>query len=164
MMDRTRGMSLSSEEREDLRKDELEKRAKGFRLKLLDNPGDAEQILASISGEPEQDRAFLQTSLWNEMVNGLAPGKDFLTHLEVMGKLPQGTAKASLLKELRSAMDSAKKDWSQDIKKVIAREKKKLASLGISGSAVVPKISKSGLDQDYTALIGRFKGRLLAGL
>ena len=44
MMERTRGMSLSEEEKESLRKEELGKRAKGFRIKLLDAASEADDI------------------------------------------------------------------------------------------------------------------------
>ena len=79
-----------------------------------------------------------------------------------MEMLPAGKAKAPTLHELRTSFKSRLKARGEDRKKVLAREKKKLAAAGISGSAVVPKISKGlGAEQGFEEELGRFKRELL---
>ena len=56
IMDKTRGMSLSQEEKESLHTEELRKRANGFKIRLLDDPSRADEILATLDNEPESDR------------------------------------------------------------------------------------------------------------
>jgi len=140
MMERTRGMSLSEEEKESLRKEELGKRAKGFRIKLLDAASEADDILAPLGNEPEADRKLLFSYLWNEMADGIPADHHAQKHLDIMEKLPQATAKGELLNRFRELDKRFSKDQKKDKHKILAHEKKKLAALGISGTAVVPKM------------------------
>lgn len=141
MMERTRGMSLSSEEKEDLKREELEKRAKGFRLRFVDGTIEADEILSTIDEEPNEDGKRLQSLLWKELVESLPLDQTMLKFLDLMEKLPQGEAKARIIKDCRSSMKDLGKIKAKDRKKLAALERKKLASFGISGTAVIPKLS-----------------------
>lgn len=162
IMERTRGMALSADEKEAVRREEMEKKAKGFRLKLLEDPVGADQILVLVEEEPEENRDLLRSMIWETMVEGLIEDENRFKYLEVMEKLPQAREKHAALKEVRSALQEAMKDRNKDRKKMLTREKKKLASFGISGSAVVPKISKKGgSDSELRATAESFKEKLL---
>jgi hypothetical protein len=162
IMERTRGMTLSSEERHRLRREELRKMAKGFRLKLLGNPTDAEQILSALDSESPEEREVLEFLLWQEMVQDLPADKEILNHLDAMRHLPQAAKKSHLLAELRTEFKAGQKGAAEDRKKTVAREKKKLAALGISGSAVIPKISKeSEAGSDAVSLVATYQKQLL---
>jgi hypothetical protein len=165
IMERTRGMSLSSEEKEIYRKEELEKKAKGFRLKLLEDATRADQLLASIEAEPEENRNLLRSMIWKSMVEGLMDDENPIKYLDLLEKLPQAREKRSVLKEARAALNAAMKDKSKDRKKVLIREKKKLASFGISGSAVVPKMPKrTGSGSEFGETVERFRKKLLENI
>ncbi|MEJ2716778.1 MAG: hypothetical protein P8182_06500 [Deltaproteobacteria bacterium] len=161
MMERTTGMVLSPEEKEKLRLEDLRKKAKGFTLKLLERPTEADEIIAGLGEEPEQDRALLESLVWEEMIDALPADESALKHVELMQKLPQAETAAPLFGEVRALLKSGLKDRSKDRKKILTREKKKLASLGISGTAVVPKIpDESAADSDLAAAVEKLKSDL----
>jgi len=164
MMERTRGMTLSSRERDDLRREEFVRRAKGLRLKLAVDGANIDDVLAPSDTESPEDRDFLREVLWEVMIEMLPTnGEEFLRSLTVMEQLPQAKTKGSLLREMRVCFKNALKRQSEDRKRVVAREKKKLAAHGISGSAAVPKIpSGSVWDDQFHADMARLKRALLS--
>ncbi|MGB6063562.1 MAG: hypothetical protein WBG50_02070 [Desulfomonilaceae bacterium] len=163
IMDKTRGMSLSHEEKESLRAEELRKRANGFRIRLLDDPSRADEILSGLNNESENDRQLLHSLLWNAMVEAMPADEAVLQYLHVMEMLPAGTVKNEILHELRSSFKSWLKTRGTDRQKALTREKKKLAAAGISGNAVVPKIPKgSGVEHGFEQELERFKRQLLS--
>jgi len=162
-MERTRGLTLTTAERANLRKEEFGKRAKGFRLRLLEDPSRADEVLAVLKDETPEDRNLLETLIWGEMVENLPAGHDILKHIEVMKVLPQSHGKGRALGELKSLFKEGMKSEAEDRKKVITREKKKLAALGISGTAVIPKIPKEiEPDPEVLSAMGKCKKELLA--
>jgi hypothetical protein len=155
-------MSLSQEEKASLHTEELRKRANGFKIRLLDDPARADEILATLDNERESDRQLLHSLIWNTMVETLPSDDGLLSYIPIMEKLPAGRAKAATLHELRASFKSWLKTRGDDRKKVIARERKKLASAGISGSAVVPKIPKGpGAEQGFEHELERLRRELL---
>jgi len=162
MMERTRGMTLSEQEQRTLHREELQKRAKGFRMKLLADLANAEQILSALNDEPLEDRTLLEVLIWEELVRGLPVDKEILHHLDAMAFLPQAAKQGQPLADLRAAFKTGLKDAAEDRKKIVAREKKKLAAFGISGSAVIPRIPKeSEAAADAQQLVEKYRGRLL---
>jgi hypothetical protein len=162
MMERTRGMALSSDERERLRKEDLRKRAKGFKIKLLQNPSAIEDVLSPLDENTPEDRKLLQDFIWQEMVESLPLDREILQHLDLMEKLPQSKPKGAILREIRSRYKTLLKDQAEERHKILAREKKKLAAFGISGSAVVPKIPlQSPLHADFLSDVEGLKQDLL---
>jgi hypothetical protein len=163
IMDRTRGMALSQEEKESLHLEELGKRANGFKIRLLDDPSRADEILAVLDNEPEGDRLLLHELLWNTMVETLPADEEILKYVQIMEMLPSGKVKAAPLHELRASFKSWLKTRGEDRRKFVAREKKKLAAAGISGSAVVLKIpAGSGEEHGFDQELEKFKKELMS--
>jgi hypothetical protein len=163
MMERTSGMTLSSEERESLRKEDLRKRARGFKIKLLESPSAVEEMSSALEDYPPEDRDLLQDLVWEEMVESLPVDREILHHIELMEKLRQGKSKGPTLREIRSRFKTLIKDQADERHKILARERKKLAALGISGSAVVPKIpAQTSLQADFSSDLESLKRELLA--
>ena len=162
IMERTAGMTLSEEERERLRREGFQKRAKGFRLRLLSEPEAASEILSALDSETRPDREALEAYIWREFVEGLTVDKEFLKQIDLMQHLTLAQAKHDLLTRLRSAFKAAVKTSAMDRKKLIARELKRLAAAGISGSAVVPKLPReTAPDPQFLALLAESKRELL---
>ena len=160
VMERTRGMSLSGEEKDALRNEKLQKRARGYRLKLVDDPSSVDDALSEIELDP--DRKLLESCLWKEMVEALPEDADILRHLSLMGRLPGAESKVEIIKELKDLVKSSSKGESSDRKKQLNRERKRLASAGITGTAVVPKLPKSRqLDDRLISKMSEFKKKLL---
>jgi len=162
MMERTQGMTLTAEEQENLRRERLGKMAKGYRIKLLEVPEGAEQILEAINGESPEDRELLRELIWVEMVENLPSDADILNYLELMENPPQAESKHAVISELRGTFKAGLKHQVPDRKKIVLREKKKLAAAGISGSAVVPKIPKNPEpDPEFLSVLQRRRRELL---
>ncbi len=161
MMERTKGMTLSAGEKDEVRREELAKKARGFRVRLLEAPSQADETVASIQNEPEADRSLLESLIWQEMIDTLPADHSALKHLEIIMKLPRAQDRGPLLEETRSAIRSLAKTRSQDRKKQLVRERKRLASLGISGTAVVPKLPKEApIDPESAARLEKLKDHL----
>ena len=161
MMERTTGMVLSPEEKEKLRLEDLRKKAKGFALKLMERPIEADEIVGELGNEAQEDRALLEAMVWEEMIDALPADESAVKHVELMHKLPGSETRAALLGEVRTLLKSGLKDRTKDRKKILTREKKKLASLGISGTAVVPKIpDEASADSDLATALEKLKAEL----
>jgi len=155
-------MTLSSDEKERLRREDLLKRAKGFKIKLLHNPSATEEVLSPLDEYVPEDQRLLQDLIWQEMVESLPLDREILQHIDLMEKLPQSRPKGPILREIRSRFKTLLKDQAEERHKTLAREKKKLAAFGISGSAVVPKIpSQSSLHTDFSSDLESLKRDLL---
>jgi hypothetical protein len=140
MMERTAGMSLSSKEKEEYRQEEFRKRARGLKIRLLEDPSQVDVILSSLGSESDEDRGLLEQLLWEEFVDSISVDQSALKALDVMAELPAGQAHRDQLDSLRDQLKTVLKTRTKDRKTVLARERKKLASFGISGTAVIPKI------------------------
>jgi hypothetical protein len=163
MMERTSGMTLSDNEKDELHREELKKKARGYRVKLLDSPSEVDQTIASLDGEA--DKSLLEALVWEELVDTLPNDHTANRHVGIMEKLPQATSKADVLDAIRTLMKSSSKVVAQDRKKVLTREKKKLASFGISGTAVLPKTPKDGqLTSEIVSKLDTLKKDLLKGI
>jgi hypothetical protein len=161
IMERTRGMALSEEERESIRREDLKKRAAGLRLKLTQEPQLADEILSSLAQESGADRRLLESYLWELMIDAIPKDGKVFKYLDLMEKLPGAEERLPALRRLREALKDLTKHQVVDKKKIVTREKKKLAALGISGSAVVPKIPKEGVaSEDFLPIIEQFKREL----
>ena len=152
---------MSPEERETVHREEMLKKAKGYKLKLVDNPATVEDTLSSLNQEKPEDKRLIQLFLWKILVEELPANEDILKYLDIMEAIEPG--KSSILKEIRTEFKSGVKDRISDKKKILQKEKKRLATLGISGTAVIAKIPKDAGDEySFTAVLEKFKTDLLS--
>ena len=157
------GRRQTFEEQERLKREEMGKRAKGYRMKLLEFPEGSEEILEPVMQEPVEDRKLLWQLIWKEMVENLPEDGGILKYLELMERLPRAASKQSVMSELRGAFKTRLKHQVPDRKKMVQREKKKLAAIGISGSAVMPKIPQNPPpDPEFIVTLERCKKELLS--
>jgi len=155
-------MSLSEEEKEALRKEDFRKKARGLRLRLMENPAGSEEILPALDPDNTADRDLLESMLWEELLREMPSDKHIFQHLDLLEKLPPADKFRPLLKEAREAFKNASKTRGKDKKKILLREKKKLESWGISGSAVVPKLREdSETGSELTRVIEEYRERML---
>jgi hypothetical protein len=163
MMERTRGMSLTKEEKDKLHREDLEKRAKGYCLRLLSEESAGTGIIESLSEIPAGDRDFLLKKMWDNLVKEMPAGQETLKYLEVLEMLPQASTLGSVLHDFRSALNAALKNTGKDLKSVINQERKKLAAHGISGTAVIPKVSReTELERSVSGIVDEYRSRLEA--
>ncbi len=165
IMERTKGMTMSPQEKEQLRQEELAKRARGLQVKLLDNPDNTKEILTPLESMGEEERAGLERLLWKGLVHDLPPDREALKYVAILRRLTPAQTKQRVLDKIESDLKSIAKAHGSDEKKALARERKRLASFGISGSAVIPKISGQSLaGPESQRLAEDLKKRLLDGV
>ncbi len=161
MMERTSGMRLSEEERQRIKREELEKKARGYALKLIDPNGPNQSALSSLDQESPEERSVLETLVWKNIVQGISSEDDIKVFFERFDDWSLFRSKRNKIEELRIKFKDQGKNRNKDKKSLLDREKRKLADAGISGSAVVPKLSKNMESSAMVELIEEFKKILL---
>ena len=161
MMERTSGMGLSSSEKDQIRKESLEKKAKGYALKLHDYPDSTKKLVEDLMSEPSGDLEELRKLVWNNLVLKIDNNPNLTTFLDLIEKLPFAPSRKDVLDKFRASLKGAQKDKSKDRKSLLERERKKLADSGISGAAVVPVISRDSENKRINELINSLKANLI---
>lgn len=161
MMERTRGMGLSNSEKDQIRKESLEKKAKGYALKIHDYPDSTNKLVQDLMSEPSEDLEELRKLVWNNLVSQIDNNQNLTTFLDQIEKLPFAPSRKDVLDNFRASLKSAQKDKSKDRKSLLERERKKLADSGISGTAVVPIITKDSENRGINELIDNLKSKLI---
>ncbi len=159
MMERTKGMSLSEEEKKAFKREELQKKAKGLYLKLTQTPALMDSLLDGIRASDEPDDKMLRAMLWNIFVENLPSGKDMESYLELMRKIPASPDRVSLLSDLRKELKLHRQGRMKQRKVEMEAERKRLAAAGISGTAVSPKLRNDR--GDNVDIIDKYKTMLI---
>ncbi len=163
MMERTKGMLLSDQEKERLKNEELQKKATGYALKLLDPAGQNQAALSSLAEETPENRSILEKLVWKEIIGGVSNEAQLDLFFDRFEDWPFASSKTINIEKFRTTFKDRTKNKNKDKKTILEREKKKLADAGISGSAVVPKFSKDMENAGLGDLIQQFKKTLLSG-
>ncbi len=143
IMERTQGLRLSDTEKTKLRTEELEKKARGLRLRIMENPVRLDEILEQFTPETSGDRDVVMATLWRLMIDAIPTDETVFKYLTLLRKFPEGRKRVKTLALMRDALQVSTKRFAAEKKKVLTRERKKLANLGISGDAVVPKLPEN---------------------
>ncbi len=160
MMERTRGMGLSDAEKEQIRRESLEKKAKGYALKIHDYPDSTDKLVQDLMAEAPEELEEIKKLVWNNLVSKIQNNENMDSFLALLQKLMFAPPKKSVFDNYRQLIKEAQKDKSRDRKTLIEREKRKLADFGISGSAIVPKIDKGSEEQGVNYLVDKMKSEL----
>ena len=141
IMEKTKGLTISEEEKEMFRKKETEGKVRGLLQRFLDGFIDAERLKDEIGSLGEKRYAVAKEVLLRECMGRMEPGADntiFLDALENAAGLDIAPIQKIML------------DYNQDLKQQEMDRKqvlqKSLERLGISGSAVIPNINA---DQEW---------------
>lgn len=161
MMERTSGMRLSEEEKHRIKREELEKKARGYALKLIDPNGLNQSTLSILDQDSPEERSILEPLVWKNIVQGISSEDDIRVVFDRFDDWPFFKSKRNKIEELRTKFKDQGKNKNKDKKSLLDREKRKLADAGISGSAVVPKFSKNMESAAMAELIEEFKKTLL---
>jgi hypothetical protein len=161
MMERTSGMRLSEEEKHRIKREELEKKARGYALKLIDPNGLNQSTLSILDQDSPEERSILEPLVWKNIVQGISSEDDIRVVFDRFDDWPFFNSKRNKIEKLRTKFKDQGKNKNKDKKSLLDREKRKLADAGISGSAVVPKFSKNMESAAMAELIEEFKKTLL---
>ncbi len=135
IMEKTKGLTMTEEEKEAFRKKETEGKVRGLFQRFLDGFIDAERLKDGIGSLGEKRYAVAREALLRECMGRMEPGADntiLLDALENAAGLDIAPIKKIIL------------DYNQDLEQQEMDRKqvlqKNLEGLGISGSAVIPNI------------------------
>ena len=168
VMEKTRHLTLSQEEKDAQKKVEIKKRLKGLVQKYQDNLLRQEGLEKELEILKKTYGMNVDAALLNLLLSSLEPGRPYKTHLELLnencGLNVSGLEK--IFEDFKGAVKSATETRFNEIKADL--EKKRF----ISGSAVVPNLEGDrewlsmlvDIKGKYDEILSREKGRLTAGL
>ncbi len=160
MMERTRGMRMSEAERNEVKHKELRQKAAGLRLRLLGDPTRIDETMQSLEQESADDRPFINQYLWEVIFSELPTDEKVFKHIDVMEKIAQTGTQTSLVSDLKKRLKELFKESVTDKKKILNRERKKLAAIGISGTAVMPKMpGKMDVENEIRGIVDNIKSK-----
>ena len=135
IMEKTKGLTMTEEEKEAFRKKETAGKVRGLFQRFLDGFIDAERLKDEIGGLGEERYAVAREALIRECIGRMASGADntiFLDALENAAGLDIAPIRKIIL-DYNQDLEQQKMDRKQVLQK-------NLEGLGISGSAVIPNI------------------------
>jgi hypothetical protein len=135
IMEKTKGLTMTEEEKETFRKKETEGKVRGLLQRFLDGFIDSERLRNEIGGLGEKRYAVAREALLKECMGRMEPGADNTILLDALENAV-GLDIAPVQKIIL--------DYNQDLaqKKMDRKQvlQKNLEGLGISGTAVIPNI------------------------
>ena len=135
IMEKTKGLTISEEEKEAFRKKETEGKVRGLLQRFLDGFIDAERLKDEIGSLGEKRYAVAREALLRECMGRMEPGADntiLLDALENAAGLDIAPIQKIIL-DYNQDLEQQKMDRKQVMQKNLER-------LGISGAAVIPNI------------------------
>jgi len=135
IMEKTKGLTLTEEEKKALRKKEVEGKVKGLLLKIIDELMDLENLKIAITAMEEKDPGMAREALIKDCLIRIDPESDNRLIFEILEHVARADT-ASFQKPLSKfhrELDQEKRIREQ-------RLGKKIVEKGISGSAVLPNI------------------------
>ncbi len=135
IMEKTKGLTMTEEEKEAFRKKETEGKVRGLFQRFLDGFIDAERLKDEIGSLGEERYAMAREALIRECMGRMEPGADntiLLDALENAAGLDIARIKKIIL-DYNQDLEQQKMDRKQVLQKNLER-------LGISGTAVIPNI------------------------
>jgi hypothetical protein len=132
IMEKTKGLTMTAEEREAIQRNEIEGKIRGLLQRYLDGVWDLEKVQTEITAMEGDSQGMALLSL-KEECGHLDPDRDaapYLKILETVLKVDTGPVK-KLLSAYHEEMDRRKRSWE-------LRAMEQLRRRDISGSALVP--------------------------
>jgi hypothetical protein len=149
IMEKTKGLTVTEEEKETFRKKETEGKVRGLLQRFLDGFIDPERLKNEIGDLGEKRYGMAREALVRECMGLMDPGQDntrLLNALENAVGLDIAPIQ-KIIVDYNRDLEQQKTDRQQDLQK-------NLEGLGISGSAVVPNIHA---DQEWIRYLSEMK-------
>jgi len=136
VMEKTRHLTLSPEEKEQQKFDEARKKIKGLIQKYLDSVLNIEKFAKELVGMQETYGSTVNDLIRDELLGGLHVGRDNKLRLTLLSEICviDTTGLLSIFDGYNSEIQSATQERVQTLKELLAQKR------SISGSAVVPNV------------------------
>lgn len=151
-MERTRGLRLSSEEKEKLREEEFQSKAHALVARFLEVDLHFREVEKELAKYPSEQRTQLEKIMIRDFVQALNLDRDNELVLQGIEILRPGTSAA--FAKVRELTKEYQKEKEAALQKTAGSLRAKWESLGISGSAVVPKVEES---PEWSAALKAFR-------
>lgn len=152
IMERTKGLTLSDEERQAFHEKEMDGKIQGLLQKFLDGLMDMEKLRLEFEGFGSEDREKARDILSTRCFEKLHPARENQAVLEVLEEV----VNARMI-PIRTALDAAIAELETVRPRLLEKVRKDLSLKGISGSAVVPNLDA---DLEWGKAVSRMKDRL----
>jgi hypothetical protein len=158
IMEKTKDLTLTEEEKRAFRKKEVEGKVKGLLLKFLDGLIDVEKLTKEVISEAGKDQGMAMAFILKECLDRIDPEADNELLLQILEHVANinTTSLQNILSEFKIKLKDEKDIREQELNKQILEK-------GISGSAVLPNIRS---DQQWIQHVQdakeEFKGKLQA--
>ena len=152
VMEKTRHLTLSQEEKDAQKKVEVHKRLKGLVQKYQDNLLKKEQLEKELDILKKTYDMNVDQILLNLLLSSLEPGRHYKMYIELLNEIcglnVSGLEK--IFQDFKGAVKSATEERVREIKADLAKQR------FISGAAVVPNLDR---DCEWLPVLGDIKGR-----
>jgi len=135
IMERTKHLALTEDEKKDFQRKEVQGKVKGFLMKFMDGLMDLEKLKQGIGSLEEDDPQVVKKIVLQECLDRIKLQKDNAMPFDVLEQVVSVDIKPfqKLLSDFLSELDNARSVREQGLKKQIHEK-------GISGSAVLPNL------------------------
>lgn len=152
IMEKTRGLTLSDQEKQALHEKELDGKIQGLLQKFLDGLMDVERLKIEFDGLGNEEREKAKNILSTRCLEKLHPENDNEALLEALEKVANAR-----MSPIRAALDASFADLEAIRARHLEKMRRGLNLKGISGSALVPNLNA---DPEWREVVGRSKDRL----
>jgi hypothetical protein len=168
ILEKTRGMEITSGDRERIKRQGLASKIHAIFHGYMDARGNQEYLQGELKGLRVEEREVIERELFLKLVDAVDLSKDndkVITGIEAV----KGRAVAKTLEKLRLLASEFKASRDEKARQIEEVFRRRLAAMGISGSAVQPGLegkeewiaAMEGLQRDYGNRLRALKGELL---
>jgi hypothetical protein len=168
VMEKTRGLEITSRDRERIKKGELTSRINAIFHRYMDAQGDHEYLRKELDGLRGDEREVAEKELLIQLLDTIDLSKDngmIITGIETL----KGKSVARTLEKLHLLASEYKASRDERAREIEGIVRRRLAAAGISGSAVQPSLEgqrdwievMEGLQRDFGNRLEALKEELL---
>ena len=136
IMEKTRGMTMSDEEKREMKQKEVSDRIRGLTQKFLDGIITYENLKKEISPENGDEKEMTLKAVTGILFPKLIPGEDNYPIIQILGIFNEIDIKSieKIITESERKIENEKSIYNSKLKK-------KIEEKGISGTAVIPNLN-----------------------
>lgn len=156
IMEKTRGLTMSDEEKKAFKEQEMARKVKGLIQKFLDGILDMDQLRVKVAGLADKGGDMVKRLIREESISRIELGGNNEPLLGALEEITESDDKSlrEVLKEFEQSLEREKVSREKGLKKTLEKQ-------GISGSAVVPNINADAEWSRYVSeMREEFKERL----
>jgi hypothetical protein len=146
IMEKTKGLTMTEEEKRELKRRELAGKARGLIQKYVDGIIELDRAEVEVAAAGEGEKDMFRRAMIEESMDWIAPGQDNEAVLRVLDNTTGIDIQPirKILADFKDRMDE-KRNMRENVLRTKLREK------GISGSAVIPNIEADPEWKHYVA-------------